>query len=185
MCRSECTGCNLSSKTYTALFRKITPAASFATGEFNEVFRSRISSARCRLFWNHQTGGMSVKAAHCGGLSSGRLRHHHFTTSPLLCGPEILTVRCFMRTVKILTAHEWWLLCALSTLWKFDEDACRERVSSYRLGWRRRRQRRSGRDAILFARGGSSEKKGLSGRSQRWRLPGSRASVVRVRVRSK
>ena len=79
------------------------------------------------LIWNHQTGRMGAKAAPLRRIiAAGDYDVIHFHNISLMGGPEILDLECSGKTVKIMTAHEWWLLCPLSTLWKFDDAVCRQ-----------------------------------------------------------
>lgn len=45
----------------------------------------------------------------------------HFHNISLVGGPRILA---YGEAVKLYTAHEYWLLCPLSTLWKYQREPC-------------------------------------------------------------
>jgi glycosyltransferase involved in cell wall biosynthesis len=45
----------------------------------------------------------------------------HFHNISLIGGPGVLD---YGSGVKFYTAHEYWLLCPLSTLWKYDQESC-------------------------------------------------------------
>ncbi len=76
--------------------------------------------------WNHQTGTMGIK----GKKISEVLANHdfdviHYHNISLIGGPKVLEAKTKnSHVVKLLSTHEFWLLCPLSLLWKFDEKIC-------------------------------------------------------------
>ncbi|MEZ5503860.1 MAG: glycosyltransferase family 4 protein [Halioglobus sp.] len=57
-------------------------------------------------------------------LSAGDFDVIHFHNISLVGGPGILA---YGDAVKLYTAHEYWLVCPLSTLWKFQRRNCEAR----------------------------------------------------------
>lgn len=79
------------------------------------------------LLWTHQTGGLWPGAASLQRmLDAGDYDVVHFHNISLMGGPEILALQGGRPWVKLMTAHEWWLICPLSSLWKYGRDACRQ-----------------------------------------------------------
>ncbi|MFO0888563.1 MAG: glycosyltransferase family 4 protein, partial [Isosphaeraceae bacterium] len=48
----------------------------------------------------------------------------HFHNVSLVGGPGVLGLGSNRRAVRIMTAHEHWLICPMHLLWKFDRKAC-------------------------------------------------------------
>ena len=48
----------------------------------------------------------------------------HFHNISLVGGPGILGLGTNRRAVRIMTAHEHWLICPMHLLWKYDRKAC-------------------------------------------------------------
>ncbi len=48
----------------------------------------------------------------------------HFHNISLVGGPGLLGLGANRRAVRIMTAHEHWLICPMHLLWKFDRTAC-------------------------------------------------------------
>jgi glycosyltransferase involved in cell wall biosynthesis len=49
---------------------------------------------------------------------------YHFHNVSLVGGPGILGLGSNRRAVRIMTAHEHWLICPMHLLWKYDSRAC-------------------------------------------------------------
>jgi glycosyltransferase involved in cell wall biosynthesis len=75
----------------------------------------------------HQTGLPGFKEAAIRGLlRSIRPDVVHFHNLSLIGGPGLLAVPS-PGAVKLMTAHEHWLVCPLHVLWKFNSSVCEER----------------------------------------------------------
>jgi glycosyltransferase involved in cell wall biosynthesis len=48
----------------------------------------------------------------------------HFHNVSLVGGPGVLGLGANRRAVRIMTAHEHWLICPMHLLWKYDERPC-------------------------------------------------------------
>jgi glycosyltransferase involved in cell wall biosynthesis len=48
----------------------------------------------------------------------------HFHNVSLVGGPGVLSLGANRRAVRIMTAHEHWLICPMHLLWKYDSHAC-------------------------------------------------------------
>ena len=48
----------------------------------------------------------------------------HFHNISLVGGPGVLGLGANRRAVRIMTAHEHWLICPMHLLWKYDREAC-------------------------------------------------------------
>lgn len=91
----------------------------------------RIHALRSRLgplspLWTHQTGRLGVKLpAIQRVLDDNPFDVIHFHNISLIGGPQVLTLTDRSRhAVKLMTAHEHWLICPLSLLWKLDQKVC-------------------------------------------------------------
>jgi glycosyltransferase involved in cell wall biosynthesis len=62
----------------------------------------------------------------------------HFHNISLVGGPGILRLGSNTRAVRIMTAHEHWLICPMHLLWKYNERAC-DKTSCVRCCIRGRR----------------------------------------------
>ncbi|MGO9466741.1 MAG: glycosyltransferase family 4 protein [Isosphaeraceae bacterium] len=51
----------------------------------------------------------------------------HFHNISLVGGPGVLGLGTNRRAVRIMTAHEYWLICPMHLLWKYDCKACDSR----------------------------------------------------------
>jgi glycosyltransferase involved in cell wall biosynthesis len=75
--------------------------------------------------WVHQTGGMgALRGALEEILRAGRFDVLHFHNVSLLGGPGLLSVEAPGEPRRVMMAHEFWLVCPLSVLWKFGERTC-------------------------------------------------------------
>jgi glycosyltransferase involved in cell wall biosynthesis len=89
------------------------------------TLRSRIG--RLSPLWTHQTGGPGPKAAAIDRiLDRGHFDVVHFHNLSLIGGPGIVERTARRRAVRLMTAHEHWLVCPLSLLWKLDRAPCDE-----------------------------------------------------------
>jgi glycosyltransferase involved in cell wall biosynthesis len=58
-------------------------------------------------------------------LSRGAFDVLHFHNISLIGGPRLLSLAAgHPGTIKLMTAHEHWLTCPLSLLWKFNREIC-------------------------------------------------------------
>jgi len=77
--------------------------------------------------WAHQTGGLGAyrqPVQHI--LNQSRFDVVHFHNISLIGGLELLALPLSSSTVKIMTAHEHWLTCPLSLLWKLNREVCQQ-----------------------------------------------------------
>jgi glycosyltransferase involved in cell wall biosynthesis len=78
------------------------------------------------LLWTHQTGRLGQHARPLRRIiEAGDYDVIHFHNISLVGGPALLGLQGRRRAVKLMTVHEWWLMCPLSSLWKFDREVCR------------------------------------------------------------
>ena len=91
----------------------------------------RIHTLRSRLgrlspLWTHQTGGPGPKAnAIRNVLESGDFDVVHFHNISLVGGPRVLRLARGARpAVRLLSAHEHWLVCPMHHLWKLGREIC-------------------------------------------------------------
>lgn len=97
------------------------------------MLRSRLG--RASPLWSHQTGRMGPKAAPLRELlDRGGFDVVHFHNVSLLGAPEILDAPA-AGAVRLMTAHEYWLVCPMHSLWKLDREVC-ERPQCVRCGAR-------------------------------------------------
>ena len=79
--------------------------------------------------WTHQTSRMGPTQREIQRIiDSGAFDVIHFHNISLIGGAEILSLEAArQRPVKLMTAHEFWLLCPISSLWRFDREICPQR----------------------------------------------------------
>ena len=88
------------------------------------VHTLRSPVGRLSPLWSHQTGRMGVKAGAIRSLlERGGFDVVHFHNVSLLGAPEVLEVAA-PGAVRLLTAHEYWLVCPMHALWKLDRELC-------------------------------------------------------------
>lgn len=116
------------------------------------------------LLYTHQTGRMGFRRALLQQiLDRGAYDVVHYHNVSLIGGAEILSLRpATAGSLTLMTAHEYWLVCPLSLLWKFGAEPCHEpqcasctlRASRPPQFWRRTthigNHSLAGLDAILF-----------------------------------
>lgn len=79
------------------------------------------------LLYSHQTGRMGLRKAPLQRLfDEGRYDVIHFHNVSLIGGTEVLSLRPTKgpTPVTLMTAHEYWLVCPLSLLWKSGAAPC-------------------------------------------------------------
>jgi len=103
--------------------------------------------------WTHQTGRLGFTAAAIRKiLESNPFDVVHFHNISLLGGAETLSLASGpRRPVKLMTIHEFWLICPLSSLWKFNREIC-QKPECIRCSIR------SGRPPQLWRRAGTMER---------------------------
>lgn len=76
--------------------------------------------------WTHQTGRLGPKGPHVHRLlENGRFDVIHFHNVSLIGGPQLLAGnQGSHRTVRLMTAHEYWLVCPTHALFKLDRRPC-------------------------------------------------------------
>jgi glycosyltransferase involved in cell wall biosynthesis len=81
---------------------------------------------RLGLLWIHQTGRMGPLRKQLEEIvSDGAFDVLHFHNISLMGGTEVLSVKDRSgKAVRLMTAHEHWLRCPLSLLWKQNRDVC-------------------------------------------------------------
>jgi glycosyltransferase involved in cell wall biosynthesis len=115
------------------------------------TLRSRLG--RLSPLWTHQTGGLGPKARPLDGiLRDGRFDVVHLHNVSLAGAAGLLELAGRESgAVKLLSVHEHWLVCPLSTLWRHDGTTCeRPRCLTCTV--------RSGRPPQLWRRGGRLER---------------------------
>ncbi len=116
---------------------------------------------RADLLWMHQTGGLGWQGSQVvRQLAKGAFDVIHFHNISLVGGASLLA-RSPASAVRIMTAHEHWLTCPLSLLWRYGREACEQATCvqcSIRAGRPPQLWRRSGAiargvaslDALVF-----------------------------------
>jgi len=109
----------------------------------------------------HQTGRPGVLRGPIEEiLAARRFDVLHFHNISLIGGPGALSLRCPGNPRRLLTAHEYWLVCPLSVLWKFGERTCEKaectrcmlkasRPPQWWRGWRDWQQELDAVDVLL------------------------------------
>lgn len=79
------------------------------------------------LLYTHQTGRMGLRRQYLQRiLDRGNYDVIHLHNISLIGGTEICTLRpAIGDPLVLMTAHEYWLVCPLSLLWKFNREPCR------------------------------------------------------------
>ena len=73
----------------------------------------------------HQTGQMGTLRKEIEELlDQGKFEVIHFHNVSLIGGPAVLNAGPSVKAVRLMTAHEHWLLCPLSLLWKRNREVC-------------------------------------------------------------
>jgi glycosyltransferase involved in cell wall biosynthesis len=91
----------------------------------------RIHTLRSRLgrlspLWTHQTGGPGPKTAEIRRvLAENDFDVLHFHNISLVGGPRVLSLAGIAPSaVRLLSAHEHWLVCPMHHLWKLGREIC-------------------------------------------------------------
>lgn len=76
--------------------------------------------------WNHQTGSMGIKGTRIRSiLAQHEFDVLHFHNISLLGGPKLLEAPTKnQQAIRLMSAHEFWLFCPLSLLWKMNRRIC-------------------------------------------------------------
>lgn len=76
--------------------------------------------------WTHQSGGPGLRAARLRHiLREGAFDVVHFHNISLLGGPGVLEMDCgASRPVRLMSLHDYWLICPMHLLWKLDRKVC-------------------------------------------------------------
>ena len=97
-----------------------------------------LPAAPLDILWMHQTGGLGRTGAELvRKLTAGRFEVVHYHNISLLGGGALLRARPGTG-VHLMTAHEHWLTCPTSVLWRLGREAC-ERPTCFRCtlhAWR-------------------------------------------------
>ncbi len=85
----------------------------------------RARSASSRRWRRRRPGLPFFKSARCARLlDDPETDVVHFHNISLVGGPGVLGLGANRRAVRIMTAHEHWLICPMHLLWKYDRKAC-------------------------------------------------------------
>lgn len=78
--------------------------------------------------WTHQTGLLGFKKPIIRRiLEEANFDVINYHNISLVGGSEVLKLGSgTRRPVKLMNVHEYWLMCPLSSLWKFDREVCRQ-----------------------------------------------------------
>ena len=99
------------------------PGRSYQAPEGLRIHALRSGLGRLASLWAHQTGRPSASLA--AVLRDGEFDVLHFHNVSLIGGPGVFSLPDRGgQAVRLLTAHEHWLVCPLSTLWMFDQQVC-------------------------------------------------------------
>ncbi len=112
-------------------------------------------AARADLLWMHQTGGLGRHGTHLvRQLADGAFDAIHFHNISLIGGASLLQ-ESPTGPVRLMTAHEHWLTCPLSLLWRFGREPC-ERATCVRCSLRAGRPPQFWRGSGAIQRGVSA-----------------------------
>lgn len=80
------------------------------------------------LLWSHQTGRMGTLKRELGGhLAATTYDVIHFHNISLMGGPDLLRLKDRSGSAtRFMSAHEHWLICPLSLLWKKKREVCKQ-----------------------------------------------------------
>ena len=99
---------------------------------FEPIDGVRVHTLKSRLgvlspLWSHQLGrpGPKARALH-RLLDSEPYDVVHFHNVSLIGAPHVLNYSLHPRTLRLMTAHEYWLVCPMHTLWKLDRELCEQ-----------------------------------------------------------
>ena len=111
---------------------------------FEPIDRVRVHTLRSRAgvispLWSHQTGRLGPKGRSLGKVLSRNFDVLHFHNVSLMGAPQLLRATDRSgRAIRLMTAHEYWLVCPMHSLWKNDREVC-ERPQCLRCVVRGRR----------------------------------------------
>jgi len=97
---------------------------------FEPIDGVRVHMLKSRLgvlspLWSHQLGKPGPKARPLRRLLESNPHDVvHFHNVSLIGAPGILARPLPARTIRLMTAHEYWLVCPMHTLWKLDREVC-------------------------------------------------------------
>lgn len=99
--------------------------APYAQPEGLRVRPLRLPAQPFPLLLGHQLGQpLGMRAALQEALGDEEYDVLHFHNISLIGGPGILSVRAAGRPLRVMTAHEFWLVCERSVLWKNGRETC-------------------------------------------------------------
>jgi glycosyltransferase involved in cell wall biosynthesis len=77
-------------------------------------------------FWSHQTGLMGIKRGSIQKLIDRyRFDVIHFHNISLMGAPQVLSINGMNhKPLKLMSAHEYWLVCPGNLLWKYNRKTC-------------------------------------------------------------
>jgi glycosyltransferase involved in cell wall biosynthesis len=89
-----------------------------------EVHTLYSAGGRLSPLWTHQTGGAGPKAARLRAIfRDGDFDVVHFHNISLVGGPGAIELAP-PSAVRVMTAHEHWMVCPTSLLWKMGREPC-------------------------------------------------------------
>lgn len=107
------------------------------------------------LLWMHQTGGLGRHGSELiRQIAAGSFDVVHFHNISLIGGASLLQ-ESPAGPVRLMTAHEHWLTCPLSLLWRFGREPC-ERATCVRCSLRAGRPPQFWRGSGAIQRGVSA-----------------------------
>lgn len=74
--------------------------------------------------WTHQTGRLGPKGTPLKEVLARDFDVVHLHNVSLVGGPALIEAAADRSRITLMTAHEFWLVCPLSTLWKLDRQIC-------------------------------------------------------------
>jgi glycosyltransferase involved in cell wall biosynthesis len=101
------------------------PLRSYTAPEGLRVHGLEDRLGRLGLLWIHQTGrmgGLRKKVEEI--LAREQFDVLHFHNISLMGGVDALGVASPEKTIRVMTAHEHWLVCPLTVLWKKNREVC-------------------------------------------------------------
>lgn len=107
--------------------RGSSPEAPYTKPEGLRLKPLRVPGQPVPLLLSHQLGrpvGMQEALRNALGEESFDVLHFHNIS--MLGGPGILSIPVEGKPIRLMTAHEFWLVCERSVLWKNGKETCHE-----------------------------------------------------------
>lgn len=103
------------------------PGRSYQPPPALEIHRLGVPSGAAGPLWTHQTGGLGPLGPQIDRIfASGGFDAIHLHNVSLLGGAEIIERATDSGALSLVSAHDHWHVCPLSTLWRPNGELCRK-----------------------------------------------------------